>query len=69
MNREQLEKFLKDPKCAGVVHHIPWVRLTEQDRERVIELLTSSDYQTDPETHLEIQEILDDYQYEIEELN
>ena len=44
-------------------------RLTEQDRERVIELLTSSNYQTDPETHLEIQEILDEYQYEIEELN
>jgi hypothetical protein len=68
MNRKQLEKFLNDPMCSGVMHRINWGRLTPEDKELVSNLLCSSDLNDNVENHIQIQKILDQYPTD-EELN
>ena len=61
MNKKQLEKFLKDPMCSGMMHRINWGRLTPDDKELVSNLLCSSDLNDNVENHIQIQNILDQY--------
>jgi len=66
LSREELETLLNDPNCVGIVHRIPWIRLTPEDRQIVFKLLNSWD---DVESHLQLQEILDQYPCTDKELN
>ena len=68
MNRKQLAKFLNDPMCSGVMHTIPWGRLTPEDKKLVSNLLCSSDLNDNVEVHIQIQKTLDQYPTD-EELN
>ena len=61
MNRKLLEKFLKDPMCSGMVHRVPWGRVTPEDKELLSNLLCSSDIMDNVENHIQIQNILAQY--------
>lgn len=65
LSREQLEELLNDPNCMGIVHRIPWLRLTPEDNETVYKLVNDGDI----ESHIRIQEILDQYPCTDKELN
>lgn len=65
LSREQLEDLLNDPNCMGIVHRIPWLRLTPEDKEIVYKLVNDGGIGA----NIRLQEILDQYPCTDKELN